>query len=123
MKTRNFGLAALAATLAISTAAFAEPFKSEAVITKVEGSTISARTVNGPITVHVTPETVSVFVETAVVKPVNFGKSSSGTPNALIVSLVTGYVRQPTGTLGALPARLSAKVSDSKTKAERTVEV
>ena len=57
MKTRNFGLAALAATLAISTAAFAEPYKSEAVITKVEGSTISARTVNGPITVHLTPET------------------------------------------------------------------
>ena len=57
MKTRNFGLAALAATLAISTAALAEPFKSEAVVTKVEGSTISARTVNGPITVHLTPET------------------------------------------------------------------
>ena len=57
MKTRNFGLAALAATLAISTGAWAEPFKSEAVVTKVEGNTISARTVNGPITVHLTPET------------------------------------------------------------------
>jgi hypothetical protein len=56
MHVRKLGLLSLAAVL-ISTSALAEPFKSEAVITKVQGSVISARTVNGPITVHLTPET------------------------------------------------------------------
>jgi len=41
----------------ISTPALAEPMKTEAVITKVEGSTISAKTVNGPLTVVLTPST------------------------------------------------------------------
>ena len=57
MGIRKAGLLAVTAAFVISTSAFAEPFKSEAVITKVEGTTISARTVNGPITVHLTPET------------------------------------------------------------------
>ncbi len=56
METRKLGLTAIAAIF-ISSSAFAEPIKTEAVITKVEGTTISARTVNGPITVVVTPST------------------------------------------------------------------
>jgi outer membrane protein OmpA-like peptidoglycan-associated protein len=45
------------AALTISSSALAEQTKAEAVITRVEGHMITARTVNGPITVVVTPST------------------------------------------------------------------
>lgn len=48
---------AVLAALTISSSALAEQTKTEAVITKVEGHTITARTVNGPITVVLTPST------------------------------------------------------------------
>jgi len=56
MGTRRVGLI-IATAFMISTPALAEPMKTEAVITKVEGSTISAKTVNGPLTVVLTPST------------------------------------------------------------------
>ena len=45
------------AMFVFSTPLVAEPTKTEAVITKVEGSTVHARTVNGPLTVVLTPST------------------------------------------------------------------
>lgn len=56
MQFRKLGLMSLGAIM-ISSSALAEPVKTEAVITKVEGSTISAKTINGPITVQLTPST------------------------------------------------------------------
>ena len=50
------GLMAFAAVV-ISSSALAEQTKVEAVITKVEGHTITARTMNGPLTVVLTPST------------------------------------------------------------------
>jgi OmpA-OmpF porin, OOP family len=57
MEVRKYGLAALAAALLVSTAAFAEPVKTEAVITSVDGNTITAKTMNGPLTIVLTPST------------------------------------------------------------------
>jgi OOP family OmpA-OmpF porin len=57
MEVRKHGFAAIAAALIVSTAAFAEPVKTEAVITSVDGNTITARTMNGPLTVVLTPST------------------------------------------------------------------
>ena len=51
------GLAVFAAGLLVSTAALAEQVKTEAVVTSVSGNTINARTVNGPLTVILTPST------------------------------------------------------------------
>ena len=50
-------LTVFAATLFVSTSALAEPVKTEAVVTSVSGNTINARTVNGPLTVVLTPST------------------------------------------------------------------
>ena len=49
--------AALGSTIILSAPAVAEQTKTEAVITKVEGSTITARTMSGPLTVILTPST------------------------------------------------------------------
>ena len=57
MKITKSGLAICAATLLVSTYAFAEPVKTEAVITAVDGNTITAKTMNGPLTVILTPTT------------------------------------------------------------------
>jgi outer membrane protein OmpA-like peptidoglycan-associated protein len=51
------GLMAFSAAVVVSSYALAEPIKTEAVITKVEGHTIHARTQNGPITVVLSPST------------------------------------------------------------------
>lgn len=56
MGFRTTSLAVVAA-LMVSTSALAEPVKTEAVITSVDGSTITARTINGPLTVVLTPST------------------------------------------------------------------
>ena len=50
-------IAILAATLFVSSAALAEQIKTQAVVTSVSGNTINARTVNGPLTVVLTPST------------------------------------------------------------------
>ncbi len=50
-------MVAAAASFALSSPILAAPAKMEAVITKAEGNTISARTMNGPITVILTPST------------------------------------------------------------------
>jgi outer membrane protein OmpA-like peptidoglycan-associated protein len=57
MHVRKYGLAAFAAALMVSTSALAEQIKTEAVVTSVNGNMISARTVNGPLTVVLTPST------------------------------------------------------------------
>jgi outer membrane protein OmpA-like peptidoglycan-associated protein len=57
MNVTKHGIAVLAASLMISTYAFAEEVKTEAVITSVEGNTINARTQNGPLTIVLTPST------------------------------------------------------------------
>ena len=57
MKIQHACLLALSASFAISIPVSAEPTKTEAVITKVEGSTITARTTSGPLTVMLTPST------------------------------------------------------------------
>lgn len=57
MGVRKSGLAVIAAAFMVSTSALAEPVKTEAVITSVDGNTISARTMNGPITVTLSPDT------------------------------------------------------------------
>ena len=57
MKVGKYGLAGIVASLMISGSAFAEPVKTEAVITSVDGNTISARTTAGPLTVVLTPST------------------------------------------------------------------
>src|SRR6476646_7244061 len=57
MQVRKAGLLVAAGSFMISAPLLAEPMKTEAVITKVEGSTISAKTVNGPLTVVLTPST------------------------------------------------------------------
>jgi outer membrane protein OmpA-like peptidoglycan-associated protein len=57
MEVRKHGLAVFAATLIVSAYAFAEPVKTEAVITSVNGHIINARTQNGPLTVVVSPST------------------------------------------------------------------
>jgi OmpA-OmpF porin, OOP family len=57
MTASKYGAAVLAAALLVSTSALAEQVKTEAVVTSVEGSTITARTVNGPLTVVLTPST------------------------------------------------------------------
>jgi outer membrane protein OmpA-like peptidoglycan-associated protein len=54
---RKASLIAFTAAFVISSPLLAEPTKTEAVITKVEGSTISAKTMTGPITVILTPST------------------------------------------------------------------
>ena len=57
MRISNHGLAVIAAALIVSTSALAEPVKTEAVITSISGNTITARTVNGPMTIVLTPST------------------------------------------------------------------
>src|SRR5688572_7580158 len=57
MTLSKYGAAVFAATLLVSTSALAEPVKTEAVVTSVEGNTITARTVNGPLTVVLIPST------------------------------------------------------------------
>ena len=57
MNVRKHGIAVAVACLMISTYAFAEEVKTEAVITSVEGNTINARTQSGPITIILTPST------------------------------------------------------------------
>lgn len=57
MKVMKHGLAVCGAALIVTTYAFAEPVKTEAVITAVDGDTITARTMTGPLTVVLTPST------------------------------------------------------------------
>lgn len=57
MRTRVASLLLLTTSLMVSSPLLAEPTKTEAVITKIEGNTISARTMSGPITVILTPST------------------------------------------------------------------
>jgi hypothetical protein len=57
MGIRKASLMIVTAAFVISIPVLAEPTKTEAVITKVEGNTISARTMNGPLTVILTPST------------------------------------------------------------------
>jgi OOP family OmpA-OmpF porin len=57
MIIRKVSFLAVTMSLAISSPILAEQTKTEAVITKVSGSTITARTMNGPITVILTPST------------------------------------------------------------------
>src|ERR671912_2864541 len=56
MKVGKYGLAVIVAGL-ISSSASAEPVKTEAVVTSVDGNTIIARTTAGPLTVVLTPST------------------------------------------------------------------
>ena len=57
MRPGKYRLAAFAAAIALSATAMAEKVKMEAVITSVSGNRIIARTVNGPLTIVLTPET------------------------------------------------------------------
>ena len=57
MRISNRGLGAITAALIVSTSALAEPVKTEAVITSVSGNRIVARTVNGPLTIVMSPGT------------------------------------------------------------------
>ena len=57
MKIGKSGLAVMVAGLMVSGSASAEPMKTEAVITSVDGNTINARTTAGPLTVVLTPST------------------------------------------------------------------
>ena len=57
MDSRKTRLMVVSFAFAISSQVLAEPTKTEAVITKVEGNTIAARTTSGPITVVLTPST------------------------------------------------------------------
>jgi hypothetical protein len=57
MDVRKHRLALLAAAIIVATPSFAEETKTEAVITSVSGNTITARTMNGPLTVVLLPET------------------------------------------------------------------
>jgi outer membrane protein OmpA-like peptidoglycan-associated protein len=54
---RRATLLVVTASFVIASPVLAEPAKTEAVITKVEGNTITAKTVNGPLTVILTPST------------------------------------------------------------------
>jgi OmpA-OmpF porin, OOP family len=57
MLCRNAGLLVVTASFLISSPLLAEPIKTEAVITRVQGNTITARTTQGPLTVILTPST------------------------------------------------------------------
>ena len=57
MGIRKASLMIVTAAFVISIPVLAEPTKTEAVITKVEGNTITARTMNGPLTVVLTHST------------------------------------------------------------------
>jgi len=57
MTISKHSLAILAAGLLASTSAFAEPVKTEAVVTSISGNVINARTTNGPLTIVLTPST------------------------------------------------------------------
>lgn len=57
MKVPNYRIAAFCAALILSTSSVAEPVKTEAVITSIDGDTITARTMNGTLTVVLTPST------------------------------------------------------------------
>jgi OmpA-OmpF porin, OOP family len=57
MAIRKAILMAASAAFMISSPVLAEPTKSEGVITKIEGNTITARTMTGPLTVILTPST------------------------------------------------------------------
>lgn len=57
MGARKHGLAVFAAALIVSTSTFAAEVKTEAVITSINGNTIVARTMSGPLTVVLTPST------------------------------------------------------------------
>ena len=74
-------LAVLAAGLLISTAALAEQVKTEAVVTSVSGNTINARTVNGPLTVILTPST-------KITQTSGLAKKEAKTTKALLPGLI-----------------------------------
>lgn len=57
MGIRKAGLLAISAAFVVSSPVLAERTKTEAVVTKVEGNTITARTMSGPLTVVLTPST------------------------------------------------------------------
>src|SRR5205085_6549183 len=57
MRIRTASLLLVTVSFAMSAPLLAEPIKTEAVITKVDGGTISARTTEGPLTVVVTSST------------------------------------------------------------------
>ena len=57
MFCRKAGLLAVSVSFLISSPLLAEPIKTEAVITNVQGNTITAKTMSGPLTVILTPST------------------------------------------------------------------
>ena len=57
MPFRKTGLLIVSASILVSSPLLAEPIKTEAVITSIQGNTINAKTMNGPITVILTPST------------------------------------------------------------------
>ncbi len=57
MGISKYSLGVAAAALLVSISASAEPVKTEAVVVSVNGATVNARTVNGPLTVVLTPST------------------------------------------------------------------
>jgi outer membrane protein OmpA-like peptidoglycan-associated protein len=74
-------LAIFAATLLASTSALAEQVKTEAVVTSVSGNTINARTVNGPLTVVLTPST-------KITQTSGLAKKEAKTTKALLPGLI-----------------------------------
>ena len=57
MLSRKAGFLAVSVSILISSPLLAEPIKTEAVITNVQGNTITAKTMSGPLTVILTPST------------------------------------------------------------------
>ncbi len=57
MFCRKAGFLAVSVSFLISSPLLAEPIKTEAVITNVQGNTITAKTMSGPLTVILTPST------------------------------------------------------------------
>ena len=81
MNVRKYGLAIFAAALVASTSALAEPVKTEAVIVSIEGNTITARSLNGPLTVVLTPST-------KITQTSGFPRKESRPVNSLIPGLI-----------------------------------
>ena len=57
MPSRKAGFLIITGAFLISSPLLAEPIKTEAVITRVDGNTITAKTMSGPLTVILTPST------------------------------------------------------------------
>ena len=57
MMIKKYRLAFVVGALMASTSALAEPVKTEAVVTSISGNTITARTIDGTLSVVLTPAT------------------------------------------------------------------